>query len=101
MKGLKAWRLCAMNAGGGGGLWSGSVKSNCEELRDICGTMAGKWRCRDQTSRSLKEQQFCTDGSECLCVSSDMVRRYHNYGRRPSVSPRNWSMNPRQVDIVI
>ena len=37
--------------GGGGGLRSESVKSNCEKLPE-------KLRCRSQTSRSLKEQHL-------------------------------------------
>ena len=37
---------------GGGGLWSGSVKSQKKNW--------GKLRCRHQTSRSLKELHLCT-----------------------------------------
>ena len=46
--------------GGGGGLRSGSVKSTCEKLREI----AGKLRCRNQTSRSLNGQHFCTGDTQ-------------------------------------
>ena len=42
--------------GKGGRLRSGSVKSNCEKLRE----MAGKLRCRNHTSQRLKEQHFGT-----------------------------------------
>ena len=38
----------------------GGVKSNCEKLRKI----AGKLRCRNQTSRSLKEQHLCTGDTQ-------------------------------------
>ena len=38
------------------GLRSGSVKSNCDKLREIAGTL----RCRNQIWRSLEERHFCT-----------------------------------------
>ena len=49
-----------LRGGGGGGLRSGSVKSNSEKLRKI----AGNLRCRNQTSRSLKGQRFCTGDTQ-------------------------------------
>ena len=45
---------------GWGGLRSGSVKSNCKKLLENCGNL----RCRNQTSQSLKEQQFCTGDTQ-------------------------------------
>ena len=41
------------------------------EIAENCGTIPGKLRCRDQTSRSLEEQHFCTSASECFGVSSN------------------------------
>ena len=46
--------------GGGGGLRSGSVKSDCGKWQEI----AGKSRCRTQTSRSLKEQHLCNGDTQ-------------------------------------
>ena len=46
------------------GVQSGSVKPNCEKLRKIGGGKTGKWRCRNQPSRSLKEQHFCTGDTQ-------------------------------------
>ena len=56
---------------GGGGLWSGTVKSTCEKWQEI----AEKVQCHNPTSRSLKEHHLGTGGSECFCVSSNIVRR--------------------------
>ena len=44
-----------------------AVRERQIQLRTIaenCGKFAGKLRCRDQTSRSLKDQHFCTGGTK-------------------------------------
>ena len=88
--------------GGGGGGIAVSIKSNCKKMRKRAEKNAEKllkivgklWK-KCGAARSLKEQCFCTGGSACFCVSSNMVQRYHNYCRRPSISPWHWSMNQR------
>ena len=53
--------LCSVaRGGGGGGLKSGIIKSNCEKLREIVGNL----RCPNQTPRSLKVQHFCTGDTQ-------------------------------------
>ena len=83
---------------------SNPIAKNCRKLWGNCGKIAEnceKLQSRNQTSQSLKEQHVCTGGSECFYVSSNTVQRYHNCRRRPSISPWDWSMKRRQVDIVI
>ena len=91
-------------SGGGGGQTitargGGGGRETSKPIAKNCGEIAEKMRGQNQASRSLKEQHFCTGGSDCFCVSSNLVHRHHSYRGRPSISPR--SRNRRQVDIVI
>ena len=56
--------------------------------------MAGKWQENGGgTTKPPEATRSNTGGSECLCVSSNMVHRYHHldhYSGRPSISPWNW-----------
>ena len=48
---------------------------NCGKLRENCGKIAAQLRSHNQSCQSLKEQHGCMGGSECFCVSSNMVHR--------------------------
>ena len=54
------WAAHAIGRGGGGDCGQGASKSNCDKVRKI----AGKLRCRNQTSRSLKGQHLCTGDTQ-------------------------------------
>ena len=71
----------AWNCGQGG---SNPIAKNCGKKWENCGKLGeigGKLWYRNQTSQTLQERRFCTRGSECFCVSSNMVHRYRNYCR--------------------
>ena len=64
------WQCVGSRCTGGGGI---AIREGPVQLRKIAGKNCGKLRCRNQTPRSLKEQHFCTGGSECFCVSKQKI----------------------------